>query len=147
MTLIKFKNDAEKYTSRMPYFSDLFNDLFENMAFDSRRSSIPAVNVLENDDQFMLELAAPGLSKDDFKIEIDKDLLTIRAEKEEDTQSKKGRYNRRDFNFMSFTRSFNLPEVIDTDHISAEYENGVMRIAMPKRAEARPKPARVVKVS
>ena len=149
MTLLKFKNGQPvKYTERTPYFSDLFNDFFDGMlTSDFRRTSTPAVNILENDDSFKLEVAAPGLTKEDFKINVDNELLSISAEKKNETNEKNGRYSRKEFSYVSFKRSFNLPDMVDAENINAAYENGVMTLTIPKKEEARPKPAREIKIS
>jgi HSP20 family protein len=149
MTLVKFKNDpAAKYTNRMPYFSELFNDYFDGMlTSDFRRTSTPAVNIIENDENFTLEIAAPGLKKEDFKINVDNDLLTISAERKNELNEKNSRYTRKEFSYISFSRSFNLPEMVNADSINANYENGVMTLTLPKKEESKPKPAREIKVS
>ncbi len=149
MTLIKFKNDnSGKYAERMPYFSEFFNDFFDNMmTSDFRRSSTPAVNILEDDENFTVEVAAPGLSKEDFKVKVDNEILSISAEKKEEKNEKDQRYTRREFSYMSFSRTFNLPEIVDAEKVNAHYENGIMRITLPKKEEAKPKPAREIRVS
>lgn len=149
MTLIKLKNDsAPKYADKMPYFNEMFNDFFDGLlSSDFRRTSTPAVNIIEDDDNFKLEVAAPGLAKDDFKINVDNDLLSISAEKKNETNEKNSRYTRKEFSYVSFKRSFNLPEIVDANSINANYENGVMTLTLPKREEAKPKPAREIKIS
>lgn len=149
MTLIKFKNEpVSKYVDKMPYFSDMFNDLFDGMlTSDFRRTSTPAVNIIENDENFKLEVAAPGLTKEDFKISVDNDLLSISAEKKNEVNEKNSRYTRKEFSYVSFKRSFNLSELVDADNIAANYENGVMVLTLPKREEAKPKPAREIKIA
>ena len=149
MTVIKLKNDnTARHSGNMPYFSEIFNDLFDNMlTTDFRRGTTPPVNILEHDDDYVLELAAPGLKKEDFKIRIDKDLMRIDAEKKDEKNETSQKYSRREFNYVSFSRSFNLPEMVDTDHIRANYHNGVMSITLPKKAEAKPKEPKVIEVA
>ncbi|MFI5218903.1 MAG: Hsp20/alpha crystallin family protein [Bacteroidia bacterium] len=149
MTLIKFKKDpVSKYVDRIPYFSEMFNDLFDGMLTrDFRSTSTPAVNIIDNDENFMLEVAAPGLQKEDFKISVDNDMLSISAEKKNEVNEKNNRYTRKEFSYVSFTRSFNLPEFVDADNIAANYESGVMTLTLPKKEEAKPKPSREIKVS
>jgi HSP20 family protein len=149
MTLLKFKNDQPaKYTERVPQINEMFNDLFDGMlTSDFRRTSTPAVNIIETDDDFKLEVAAPGLAKEDFKINVDNDLLTVSAEKKNENNEKNSRYTRKEFSYVSFTRSFTLPELVDAEHIRASYESGVMTLTLPKREEAKPKPAREIKIS
>ncbi|HKR05488.1 MAG TPA: Hsp20/alpha crystallin family protein [Bacteroidia bacterium] len=149
MTLLKFKNDQPvKYTERMPYFNEMFNDFFDGLlTSDFRRTSTPAVNIIENDDNFTLEIAAPGLAKEDFKINVDNDLLSISAEKKNEANEKNSRFTRKEFSYVSFKRSFNLPEIVDAESIHAVYANGVMALTLPKKEEAKPKPVREIKIS
>src|SRR6187399_3512197 len=114
MTLLKFKNDSPaKYTESVPYFNEMFNDIFDGlMTGNFHKTSTPAVNIIENDDNFMLEVAAPGLKKDDFKINVDNDLLSISAEKKNEANSMNSRYTRKEFSYISFKRLFNLPELV-----------------------------------
>jgi len=95
----------------------------------------PSVNISESDDQFLIELAAPGLSKEDFELKIEKDLLTVSSKKEESSEEKDGKFTRREFNFTSFTRSFHLPEIVDNDAIKASYSEGILKIQLPKNVE------------
>lgn len=149
MTLIKFKNEpVRRHTDNMPYFSELFHDFFDNMlSNDSRKNAAPAVNISENDNNFKLEVAAPGLSKGDLKISVDKDVLSVSAERKNETNEKNERYTRKEFSYVSFNRSFNLPEFVDSENITATYENGIMKVILPKKEEAKPKPSREIKVS
>lgn len=95
--------------------------------------NVPAVNVHENDKEFQLSIAAPGLEKQDFKVELADELLTISAEKEkEEKEIKEGRFNRREYNYNSWTRSFSIPENCDPAGIIAEYKNGELKILLPK---------------
>lgn len=97
----------------------------------------PAVNVVEKEDSFVLELAAPGLKKEDFRIKLDNQLLTISAEVNNNQEEKKERYTRREFWFGSFERSFSLPKTINLEQIRADYNDGILRIALPKKEEAK----------
>jgi HSP20 family protein len=148
MTLIKFKSEKPvRGFERMPYISDLFNDMFDNMITpDFRRSTVPGVNIIENDESYRLELAAPGLSKEDFKINIENDVLTISAEKKIENTEKTEKFTRKEFSYGSFFRSFTLPEMVNAEQISAKYENGIMAIVLPKKEEAKPKAQREIKV-
>ncbi len=148
MTLIKFKSEnPTRSRERMPYFNDFFNDLFETMSVpDVSRGTIPAVNIIETDENFKLELAAPGLKKEDFKISIDNDMLTISSEKKTESGTSGEKYTRKEFTYSSFTRTFTLPEMVDADKINASYEDGLMRVTLPKKEEAKPKAPREVKV-
>lgn len=99
----------------------------------------PAVNILESDADFRIEVAAPGLEKSDFKVEVNKDILTISAGKE--AQAVEGvKILRREFSFLNFQRSFRLPNSVDVNSIQAGYQNGILTVTLPKRDEARVKP-------
>jgi HSP20 family protein len=124
--------------------SDLFN--WDNN-FISSGNSIPAVNIKENADSFTVEMAAPGLDKKDFKIEIDGSALTISSEKQNQTEKNEDNYSRKEFSYQSFYRTFHLPkEVVNADKIEAKYENGLLHLEIPKREEAKQKPARLINV-
>ena len=94
-------------------------------------------------------MAAPGMNKDDFKVELDGNLLTIVSEKNQENEVKEGeRYSRREFSYQSFQRSFQLPkEVVDADKIEAKYENGVLRLLIPKKEEAKPRPPKTIQIN
>ena len=95
--------------------------------------SMPAANIKETDKSYHVELASPGMNKEDFKIEVDEDLLTIRSEKESEKEETSSRYTKREFNFTSFVRSFRLPEEVDSENISAKYEGGILQLEIPKK--------------
>ncbi|MBK5215103.1 MAG: Hsp20/alpha crystallin family protein, partial [Flavobacteriaceae bacterium] len=98
--------------------------------------SIPAINIIENFPNFVVELAAPGLQKEDFTIEVEEDTLKIASKKvEEKKEETDSQFKRREFNYKSFERSFKLPENIKTEDIQANYENGVLRVTLPKMEE------------
>ena len=148
MTLIKFKNEpASRMMDRSPMFNDLFHDFFGGLAVNQNRSFSPLVNIIETDEHFKLELAAPGLTKEDFKINIENDVLSISAEKKNEQSEKTEKYTRKEFSFSSFKRSFTLPDFADAEKISAVYENGVMALVIPKKEDAKPKPAREIKIA
>lgn len=131
-----------------PFFNSFFNDLFdEDVAINKRRACgcVPAANIVEEDKQFSIEVAAPGLKKDQFKINLDKNLLTISAEVE-DKQEEGKEYNRREFSYGSFERSFTVPESVKSDNISADYDNGILRVKLPKKEEEM-KVSKEIKVS
>lgn len=112
-------------------------------------TSIPAVNIQENEDSFLVEVAAPGKSKDAFKIELDHDVLTISAEekKEEENTEDNRNYTRKEFSYSHFKRAFSLPDSVDSEKIQANYKNGVLEIALPKREEAKVQPKRNIQIS
>lgn len=107
----------------------------------------PAVNIVETDEDFKVDVAAPGIAKEAFNIALEKDVLTISAEnKVEDTKTTE-KYTRKEFNYSSFKRSFKLPVTVDKNNISASYEHGVLRVALPKREEDKVKPLRTIDIS
>ena len=131
----------------------LMNELFKPDWFGGAEvlnSKMPAVNIKEDDASYELELIAPGRKKEDFKIEVDHDILTISSEykKEisEDKEIEKVKYNRKEYSFSSFKRSITLPETIDMDAIKASYENGILSFNLPKKDEALPKPKRLIEL-
>ncbi|GAA0873186.1 hypothetical protein GCM10009117_23330 [Gangjinia marincola] len=108
--------------------------------------TLPATNIKETDDAYMVEVAIPGMKKEDFDIEIDQNILTISNEQEFEDSEEKESYTRREFGYSSFKRSFTLPETADDEKISANYENGILAIEIPKREEAKQKPARRIDI-
>ncbi len=126
-------------------FDDILGDLGKTWGVENNRT-IPAVNVLENDKAFSLELAAPGLNKGDFKIDLEKNKLTISAKVEENEEETKGNFKRREFSYMSFSRSFELPKTVDVSNIEAAYENGLLKITLPKLEVIEPE-AKTIAVS
>ncbi len=123
--------------------SSLLSDLFDNQT----HFSTPAVNIAENGDDFKIEVAAPGLDKDDFKINLDHNVLTISSEKESENVENKPDFNRREFNYSSFKRSFSLPDSINTEKILATHKNGILSIQIPKREDSKVKPAREITIA
>lgn len=130
--------------------SRFFNtDLFDwgNDVFNSRLTlNVPSVNIAENDDNYQIEVAAPGLEKKDFKIDVDDHHITISAEKEIESKDKKKNYTRREYAYNSFSRSFRLPENSEPGKSSAVYENGVLKITMPKKEVTATKPGTQIEV-
>lgn len=110
------------------------------------QATIPAVNIKESTTSFLIELAAPGKSKEDFNVEIDHNMITISSETKQEAEVQEGKYTRKEFNYSSFRRVFTLPETINTDSIHASYENGVLKIDLPKKKEALPKPKRLIEI-
>lgn len=144
MSLIKFSN-------QFPTLFDRFfeNDLFDwsNRNYSTTNTTLPSVNIKESNDEFEVEMAAPGLTKNDFNIELNNNVLTISSNKKVENETKSGQqFSRREFSYQSFSRSFSLPNIVEGDKIEAKYENGVLRIMIPKKEEAKPKPARAIEV-
>lgn len=136
-----------------PVFNDFFGD--DSYLNDSDWYSMPAVNIAENKNGFRIEVAAPGLEKEDFKINVDKNVLEISSEKESKKESGKDDkckcengdvYYRKEFLYTSFKRTFTLPSYTDTDKISASYKNGILIVSVPKKDEAKEKPARAISI-
>ena len=131
-------------------WNNLFNDDLFNWErnFASTDNSLPAVNIKETSDAFLVEMAAPGMEKKDFKIELDGSALTISSEKQNESQENEGdNYSRKEFSYQSFYRTFHLPkEVVNADKIQAKYENGLLRLEIPKRDEAKQKPVRLINI-
>lgn len=123
---------------------DLFNELY-NPVFSG---SVPAVNVLEGVEGFKIEVAAPGLGKADFKLNLEKNQLTISAAKEQNTtENENEKYTRREFKYASFQRTFTLPNTVDGEKIGATYADGILTVTLPKREEAKDKPAREIEIA
>ncbi|WP_299486019.1 Hsp20/alpha crystallin family protein [uncultured Allomuricauda sp.] len=113
---------------------------------DNWKTSAPAVNIKDNTEGFELELAVPGGKKKDFKIEVENDILTISSEvKSKDTETKEN-YTRKEFTYASFKRAFTLPETVDGSKIDAKYEDGILKVALPKKEEALPEPKRLITI-
>jgi HSP20 family protein len=109
-------------------------------------SNVPRANISETSKEYQIELAAPGLTKKDFKIETDNGVLTISAEKEEKTETKNG-YTRTEYSYNSFSRSFTLPENSKPDNINAKYEDGILKLTVPKKEVTVSKPKKEIAVS
>ena len=116
--------------------------------FNNGNFGLPAVNVKEEDDRFVLEVVAPGRKREDFHVEVENDLLRISSESKVDNSEKdeQDNYTRREFQYTSFARSFQLPETVMSDSIGARYEDGVLFLELPKKEEAKPQPARRIEI-
>lgn len=127
------------------YMSDFFNSDFENFFGTARRFN-PAVNIKEDEKSYGIELALPGLNKEDVKIEVERDVLMISSEKNEEKNEEKNGYSRREFGSYSFCKSFRIPENVNTDKISASFKNGILTMELPK-SEEETKVNRIIKIS
>ncbi|NNF32462.1 MAG: Hsp20/alpha crystallin family protein [Saprospiraceae bacterium] len=145
MNLIKY-NSLFPEKSLGGFFDDFFNRSLSDMVGTDFTFSSPSVNVIENENDFLVEVAAPGLSKEDFNVEVDKDHLIISAQKEMKKEEKEGKYTRNEFNYSSFTRRFFLPETVDGDNIEATYTDGILKLVVPKREEAKAKAPLSIKI-
>ena len=141
-TLVKFNRTGIDF----PYFLDSCCEPGGFCQTDSDTWS-PAVNVAENAGSFTIEVAAPGLDKKDFNVTIDRNILTVRCERKEESEENKLRFTRREFGFMAFRRSFTLPSAIDTEAISGRYENGILTLELPKRDDAKERSSREIQIS
>ena len=131
MTLIRWHRPAGIADMFQNFFDSDFNDFF------SRRFSDPAANIIENPESFQLDLAAPGMKKEDFKINLENNILTISSEVEEEKLEEGKNYTRKEFSYGAFTRSFTLPKIIDLDKIKADYVDGILKVILPKKEEAK----------
>lgn len=141
-----------KNSNQLPSLFDRFfeGDLFDwnNRNFSNTNTTLPSVNIKEDSDRFTVEVAAPGFEKTDFKIELKHNSLTISSEKKVENEAKEGEFfTKREFSYQSFTRSFTLPQIADGDKIEAVYEKGILTVSIPKREEAKPKPARMIEIN
>lgn len=122
------------------HFDDFFRpwgEWFANDGFAGGIRNIPSVNIIESNDSYQVSLAAPGLEKNDFRVDIDGNIITIRSEKEEKKEEKEKNYTRKEYNFSSFSRSFTLPADVKQDKIEAAYVNGVLKLSLPKKEDVK----------
>ena len=139
MRIVKYNNNN--------VFPSLINEFFNDdfgMNFLNRSHSVPSVNSLENNDSFEIDLAVPGMKKEDFTIELNDKVLVISSETSNSMENDKMRLN--EFNFSSFQRSFRVPDSVDQDKIKANYKNGILKIKLPKKKESISKPNRVINI-
>ncbi len=140
MRIVKYNNNN--------VFPSLMNEFFNDdlrMNFFNRRHSVPSVNSVENNDSFEIDLAVPGMKKDDFTIELNDKILVISSDNSNYDQNERTRLN--EFNYSSFQRSFRVPESVELDKIKATYKNGILKIKLPKRKDSITKPNRVIDIS
>ena len=143
MALVKFRNKD--------MFPSIFNDFFDRDLFDLTNTSfmnstLPAVNIKESKEDYQVDVAAPGMNKDDFKIELENNFLVISSEKEDKKEEEGKEFTRREFSYQSFKRSFSLPKTIDDGKIMANYKDGVLKITLPKKEEAKEKPKKLITI-
>jgi HSP20 family protein len=138
-----------------PLVNSLFDDYFTrdlmnwpDRNFSELGTNLPSVNLKESDKKIEVDLAAPGLKKEDFKIELENNLLTISSEKEEEKEEsrKKDNYYRKEFNYQSFSRSFSLPEYADDNNISANYKDGILHVEIAKKEDSKKKVAKTIAI-
>jgi HSP20 family protein len=132
-----------------PFFPSLIDDFIKNdwnLKVPSSSVTVPAVNIKELNSQFEIELAAPGMKKDNFEIEVEDGVLSISSTQEEEQVNEKGKFTRREFSYSSFRRSFSLPDSVDSTNIDATYKEGVLLVLLPKHKEAQPQPRKLIKI-
>ena len=130
-------------------FPSLMNDILNPDWFggmENMNRNIPAVNIQEDETSFHIEFAVPGFKKEDFNIELDNDVLTVSSELKESSENKQEKFTRKEFSYASFKRAFTLPETVDGSKINATYEDGILKLLVPKKEEALPKPKRLIDI-
>jgi HSP20 family protein len=147
MSLIK------KTNGDFPSFRSLYNDVlnlerfFEDEPMLNRLRQVPSVNIREKDAAFEVEMAAPGMDKKDFKLQLENNVLSISAEKKEEKNEETETFTRREFSYNSFVRSFELPTTVNADSIEARYQDGILRLILPKKEEAKQKTKKQIAIS
>ncbi len=137
MTLVKFAN-GQKNRAVNPFFTDVFDSILNDSFLSERYAAkTPAVNIAETENEFHIELAAPGLKKEDFKINLDKNILIVSADKKAENVEEGKKFSKREYSYSSFSRSFTLPEVADQTKIEAEYTDGILKLNVAKKEEAK----------
>lgn len=137
MTLVKFNNGL-KNNARGPFFNDVFDSILnDSFLGDKLVARIPAVNISETENEFHVELAAPGLKKEDLKIGLDKNVLTVSSEKKTENVEEGKKFSKREYSYNSFSRSFTLPESADHSKIEADYTDGILTLTITKKEEAK----------
>lgn len=149
MKNVAFNRNRTRPTNSLDRFlhDGFFGDHFLRDTWNRLTHVTPAVNISELPEAFVIEIAAPGLEKGDFQLNLDKDLLTVKVAKEVKNEEDGPKWHRREFTFSSFERSFRLPETISQENISAKYESGILFLTLPKRDEAVEKPMRTIEIS
>jgi len=137
MTLVKFAN-GQKNHGVNPFFNDVFDSILnDSFLSDKLATRVPAVNIAETENEFHIEMAAPGLKKEDFKISLDKNVLSVSAEKKAENFDEGKKYSKKEYSYNSFVRSFTLPETVDHSKIEAEYTDGILKLSIAKKEDAK----------
>ena len=129
-----------------PAFTSLFDDLIFNQDWNNQNLSLPAVNIIEADDHIDVQLATPGMKKSDFQIEVDEGVLIISSETVTHSNETQTSYTLKEFGNRSFKRSFNIPDTIYVDKITAAYKEGILTVSLPKKEEALPQPKKLISI-
>ncbi len=142
MAITRFNGGMTPRVSKM--LEDFFNDDF----FVNRHPTynLPQVNVIESDDQFRIDVAAPGMERDDFELKVEQNVLKVKAERHHEEEERDEKYTRREFTYGVFERTFSLPDSVDYDQIHAKYDKGILHITLAKREEAKAKPPRLIEI-
>lgn len=143
------RNSNVNFPTWSNWLDDIFNTDLPSVFTSNFDTGItlPKVNIKETADDYMVEMAVPGLKKSDFHIDLDNQVLSISTETKSENEKEEENYTRREFGYSSFKRTFSLPETVDEDKIQAGYTDGILRIQLPKKEEAKQKPARTIKIS
>ena len=146
------KRTVDTSFNRLPslpsWFDDVLGKSFGNEFMSNFNTGItlPAVNVMDTDNEFVVEMAVPGLKKSDFKIDIDNHILSVGAETKSETNEDNENYTRREFGYSSFKRTFAIPDSVENEKIHAGYNDGILKITLPKREEAKKKPIKTIEI-
>ena len=151
------KNGSEvstrKSVATLPSLSSWVDDFFDNefssgfLANFNKGITLPAVNIKETAEAYMLEIAVPGMKKSDFTIDIDNKVLSIASSTKDTHEEHNANYTRREFGYSSFKRTFTLPDTVEEDNVSATYEDGILKVYLPKREEAKQKPPKRIDIA
>ena len=147
MNKLALNKTSERFPALFDDFFKPWNEWFDNDTnFLSRQLRIPSVNITENKDEYSVSLAVPGMKKDDFKIDVNGNMLTISCEKDETKEEKDKKYTRKEYSYSSFSRSFTLPDEVNREKIDARYEDGLLKISLPRKEEAKKTAAKQIAV-
>lgn len=150
MSIVKRNNGSLLPADPRVLFDDFFSrELFNwgNNNFSSTLTTLPSVNIKENTESFEVEVAAPGMEKQDFEITLEGNTLTISSTRKNNTEDRQENYVRREFSYQSFRRSIELAEnIVDEEHIQAKYENGVLKLTIPKSEKAKKQAPRIIEI-
>lgn len=130
--------------SAVPSIWNAFDELFSR---ENGLTQMPKVNIRETGENFELELAAPGLKKENFELVLDKNVLSIRSKQSQESEKTEGKYTRREFSYQAFERSFTLPQSVDQEAIGANYEHGILRVTLPKKDSVKVQAARAIEIA
>lgn len=147
MSLIKTKKNGDTFPSLLSDFFDTDRFLSPRWLEREFENTIPSVNIRENGKEFNVELAVPGFNKNDFKVNVEDNVLTISAERKEEKKETDERFTRKEFSYNSFSRSFTLPQTVNADKVDAKYADGILKLCIPKKEEAKTLPKKEIKVA